>query len=108
MLVIIESPYAWDIEKNLKYARACMRDCFERNEAPFCSHALYTQPGVLNDNLPEERQKGISAGLEWGKIAEKTVVYTDLGISKGMDQGIAHAKENNRRIEYRKLNQNYV
>lgn len=26
-LVLLESPYAGDIEANLTYARACMRDC---------------------------------------------------------------------------------
>ena len=53
-LVLLESPYAGDIEANLSYARACMRDCFERGEAPFASHLLYTQMGVLDDTIPAE------------------------------------------------------
>jgi hypothetical protein len=61
--VLIESPYAGDVERNEKYARACMRDCFERGEAPFASHLLYTQPGVLDDTLHHERALGIDAGL---------------------------------------------
>ena len=35
-----------------------------------------------------ERELGISAGLIWGACAEATVVYTDRGISKGMDRGM--------------------
>ena len=26
-LVIVESPYAGDVELNIRYARACLRDC---------------------------------------------------------------------------------
>ena len=48
-LVIVESPYAGDIEANVAYARACLGDCLSRGEAPFACHLLYTQPGVLRD-----------------------------------------------------------
>jgi hypothetical protein len=101
--VLVESPFAGDTETNLKYLRACMRDCLLRGEAAFASHALYTQPGVLDDTIPEERTLGIEAGLCWGEKADKTVVYTDLGFSKGMEYGIERAKSLNRPIEYRKL-----
>lgn len=101
--VIVESPYAGDIELNVRYARACIRDCLIRGEAPFASHLLYTQEGVLNDLLPNERQHGIDAGLVWGLAADMTVVYTDLGISKGMEYGIEAAKIQNRPVYYRTL-----
>lgn len=101
--VIIESPYAGDIERNLKYVRACMRDCLLRGEAPFASHALYTQDDVLDDNVQEERMFGISAGFVWRECSDKTVVYTDYGISKGMEFGIAHAKEIGHPVEFRNL-----
>lgn len=101
--VIIESPYAGDIEKNLKYVRACMRDALLRGEAPFASHALYTQDGVLNDSIESERMHGITAGFAWREDSDLTAVYTDLGTSKGMEYGIAHAKELGHPIEYRRL-----
>lgn len=101
--VIVESPYAGDIERNVRYVRACMRDCLMRGEAPYASHALYTQEGVLRDEVPEERDHGISAGFAWREASEKTVVYTDLGYSKGMEYGIAHANEINHPIEFRTL-----
>ena len=104
-LVIVESPFEGDIEENIKYARRCMRDCFMRGEYPFASHLLYTQEGILNDEIPKERELGIEAGLSWGKLAEATIVYTDLGISKGMGQGIARAKKEGRTIEYRSLSE---
>lgn len=102
-LVLLESPYAGDVETNLRYARACMRDSLKRGESPFAMHLLYTQEGILSDDIPEERNLGIEAGLAWGKRAVKTVVYTDIGITPGMELGIQRAREEGREIEYREL-----
>ncbi len=102
-LVIIESPFAGDVARNVEYARAAMRDCLLRGEAPYASHLLYPQPGVLNDDDPGERQHGIHAGLAWGKMADAVVVYTDLGISKGMEYGIEAHQKAGRLVELRSL-----
>jgi len=102
-LVIIESPFAGDIETNIKFARACMRDALLNGEAPFASHLLYTQDGILDDKIFGERSLGIEAGLTWGKRANKTVVYTNLGITKGMEKGIQRAKDEGRAVEFREL-----
>ena len=102
-LVLIESPFAGDIDKNIEYARACMRDSLERGEAPFAMHLLYTQAGILNDAVPEERNWGIAAGMAWGKYAEITAVYSNLGITPGMEIGIQSARQEGRVIEYREL-----
>ncbi len=101
--VIIESPYAGNVEKHLTYLRAALRDSLGRGEAPFASHAIYTQPGVLNDDDPSERRHGIEAGFAWRQAAEATVVYTDLGIAPGMQKGIDHAEELGQPVEYRTL-----
>lgn len=105
--VLIESPFAGVTQLardlNLLYARQAMKDCFDRGEAPFASHLLYTQPEVLDDTIPHERQLGIDVGLLWGSLADKTVVYTDRGISNGMEYGIENAKKSGRPIEYRTL-----
>jgi hypothetical protein len=101
--VIIESPYAGDIERNLRYLRACLRDCLLRGEAPYASHALYTQAGVLRDDDPAERYHGITAGFVWRQAADATVVYTDLGMSSGMRYGIDHVARMGHPIEYRTL-----
>lgn len=102
-LVIVESPYAGDVERNVRYARACLRDCLKRGEAPFASHLLYTQDGVLRDAVPNERDFGIIAGLAWAEVADATVVYTDLGRSNGMEIGIRMAGKQKRPVEYRRL-----
>lgn len=101
--VIVESPYAGDISENLLYLRACLRDCLLRGEAPFASHGLYTQEGVLRDEVPEERALGIVAGFAWKEVAEKTVVYQDRGLSSGMREGIDRAHARGQLVEYRSL-----
>lgn len=103
ILVNIESPYAGDIARNVAYARACMADCLKRGESPTASHLLFTQPGILDDAIPEERELGIKAGLAWNKKADMTVVYLDYGVTAGMLRGIEAAKEDGRPVDYRLL-----
>lgn len=125
--VVIESPFAAPpgtpeaevpacVARNLRYLRACMFDCFERGEAPYASHALYTQPGVLDDGKQADRDLGIHAGFEWRHAANATVVYTDLGTSRGMEYGIKAADQlvraelfarDGHRIEYRTLGEGW-
>lgn len=104
-LVIVESPFMAHAPAitalNLQYARAAMRDCFMRGESPYASHLLFTQPGILDDNNPEERAMGIEAGLLWGKHAKASVVYYDLGLSEGMKMGIDRARKEGREIRWR-------
>jgi hypothetical protein len=102
-LVIIESPFAGQVEVNIEYARRCVRDSLSRGEAPIASHLLYTQDGILDDTVPTERQWGIDAGLAWHAAEVTTVVYTDRGISKGMQYGIEAAIAAGNPIEYRTI-----
>jgi len=105
--VVVESPYKarwfWQRWANRRYARAALYDCLRRGEAPFASHLLYTQPGVLRDGQAVERERGIRAGLAWGETADATVVYQDRGVSAGMWFGINAALLANRPVEYRSL-----
>ena len=103
-LVIIESRYAGDVERNVAYARAAVLDSIRRGESPVAFHLLHTQPGILQDSLREERTLGISAGLEWYRATELCAVYEDLGISTGMKLGIERAASLGIPIEYRKIN----
>lgn len=102
--VILESPLAGDVVGNMAYARECLLDSLRRGEAPLASHLLYTQ--VLDDNATLDRKRGIEAGLAWGKVADLTVVYQDLGISEGMRIGIACARSEGRKVIYRSIRGN--
>jgi len=89
--------------ENVTYARACMNDCLMRGEAPFASHLLYTQRGILDDTIPRERDLGIRAGLEYKRGTDATVVYTDRGVTEGVLWGIRFAHEIDHPVEYRAL-----
>jgi hypothetical protein len=102
-LVIIESPYAGDIKRNVAYARECVRDSLKRGEAPIASHLLYTQPGILRDDVPDERAWGMAAGLAWRHVAELSVFYIDLGWSSGMKAAQASAIAEGRKWAIRRV-----
>lgn len=123
----IESRYAPDKDasgpvaiqqllRHLDYVRAAMRDCFKRGEIPLASHALYTQPGVLDDTVPAERLMGMEAGfttrLALGmarrafpadEIIVQTAVYEDLGVSPGMQKGAERSVDDGVPVVYRKI-----
>lgn len=99
--VVLESPYAGDLERNIRYAKAALLDSLERGEAPMASHLLYTQ--VWDDALPEVRARGISAGHAFIISAHYLVVYQDYGISPGMQLGIDTANILGRPIHYRNI-----
>jgi len=98
-LVVLESPYAGGTRINLKYASLAVRDCIlNYREAPFASHLQY---GLATEN--GHRETGILCGFIWGQRAEASVVYTDLGITQGMKDGIAEADRVRRPVIYRTL-----
>jgi hypothetical protein len=111
-VVVVESPFAPPkgvkdkaiqtayIERNQRYARAAMRWCLKQGYAPFASHLLYTQPGVLDDFIPDERTLGIEAGLFLSEAcATHSFFFLDYGMSKGMERGKERALAAGRTIK---------
>lgn len=80
--VIIESPYAGDVEANMEYLQLCILDSIARGEAPMASHQMYTR--ALKDAEPAQRALGIICGFVWLTKAEMQVFYIDRGWSPGM------------------------
>lgn len=109
-LVIIESPYAategGTVADHETYARRAMVDSLARGEAPYASHLLYTQPGVLDDTDPAQRRQGITAGFAWGALADVVAVYVDYGLTLGMDAGVRRARLAGQVVEYRTIGRN--
>lgn len=101
--VVMESPYAGktqaEVDRNVAYARECLVDCLRKNESPLAGHLLYTQ--VLEEGT--DRKLGLAAHLAWIECADDLIVYTDLGISPGMQEAIVLAQEHKAQIEFRKL-----
>ncbi len=100
-MVVVESPFAGDVARNMRYLRACLRDSIDRGEAPFASHRMYTD--VLDDAIPAEREIGIACGFSWGVWAPLRAFYVDLGYSSGMRQALEHAEEIEQAIVERRL-----
>lgn len=100
-LVVIESPYAGDVARNLAYAQRCLRYALLRGVVPIASHVFYTS--ALDDDIPAERELGMIAGWELARHASECWVFADLGISQGMKEGIALASRRGQAILYRRL-----
>jgi hypothetical protein len=100
-LVILESPYAGDVERNVAYAHQCVRDCLLRGETPYASHLMLT--GALDDTQAWQRALGCAAGMFWAQAADKVVVYEDHGISSGMAAAIETHLNRGMIVESRKI-----
>jgi hypothetical protein len=106
-LAIVESPYFNEddllLKRNIAYARLCVAFLEQQGYAAFASHLFYTQPSILNDDDPEDRQKGIDSGFAIARHASVSFVFTDLGVSGGMRAGILDAQKAGRRIQYQSI-----
>jgi len=106
--VVIESPYAADTEEgidlNEAYGELAMHDCLVNyNESPYASHLLYTRRFVLRDDVPSDRKLGIEAGFFWRNVAQDTIFYQDLGMTKGMLLGIEDCRKKDKPLAVRRL-----
>lgn len=107
--VMVETPYNGDIKLNIFYALNCMRDSYTRGESPILTHLLWTRIPT-GEHVGDEnheynvkncgRQYALKCGSVWRSLSHKTIIYTDLGISQGMELAIREAKSN---IEFRQL-----
>ena len=104
--VVLESPYRGDLVRNVIYARRAVRDSLSKGESPSPLHLVHPQPGILDDNKPEERQWGIKAHLAWIEVCEVVVLYVDYGISGGMREAIDEAVRLKKSTIYRKIGVN--
>ena len=99
--VIIESPYAGNVVGNMTYLRRCIIDCLFRGESPYASHLMLTT--ALDDTDPDQRALGLQAAKAWYAPDVLLVIYTDLGISAGMDKGIEYAERMGMETETRNI-----
>lgn len=100
-LVVIESPFAGDLQANAEYLHECIIDSLKLGEAPFAMHGFY--PQHLDDSLPEQRTLGMECGFAWTAAANIVAVYYDRGISDGMIKGILFAAKHGLKLEFRSI-----
>lgn len=108
-LVVIESPFAppkddprpeITLQRNVAYCRAAMRLAFDEGFAPYSSTGLYTLPGVLNDEISQERSLGMRGGFSWGRVkeVEERWMMMDYHKSSGMISGEKEAIKYGQRV----------
>ncbi|HEY2735953.1 MAG TPA: hypothetical protein VGI70_18275 [Polyangiales bacterium] len=105
-LVVIESPFAGLIERNLVYADMCLFDSLSRGEAPMMGHLLY--PRVLDDLNADHRERGIAAHCAWIGAASLVAVYADNGESVGMVHAVQYARDRGIPVERRELGPDWM
>lgn len=89
-MVVIESPFMGGAAIAELYARLAMREQLLLGSTPFASHLLY--PQALDDADPQQRRQGIRCGWAPYAVGARCEVYTDLGITIGMAEGIEQAR----------------
>lgn len=96
-LVYICSPFAGDIEKNIRQARLYSRFAVQNKCIPITPHLLY--PQFMDDSNPEERSLALFMGMVLLCKCEQLWVFGDT-ISEGMEKEIKKAKRREIPIRY--------
>ena len=82
MRVVIETPFAGDIERNMRFAMWCLRAAWKVDGAHgFATHLVC--PWALDDSVPAERRAGIDWEWAW-QPGIPHFFFLDLGMSSGM------------------------
>ena len=89
-LVYICSPYAGDVQENLRRARQYSRFAVFHGSVPMTPHLMY--PQFLQDAEPAERKIGTECAMTVLALCDEIWVFGDR-ISKGMAEEIEYAKE---------------
>ncbi len=78
------------MERNLEYARAITSAALWEGLAPVAPHLYIAQ--CLDDENPEERARGMAAGIELLKNCDLVIIGDRYGISEGMGREIIAAR----------------
>ena len=96
MKVFICSPFAGDTVRNIIRAQGYCRKAVAEGHVPFAPHLYF--PQFLEDENPEEREKGMAMGLSWLSHCDEMWVFGEP--SSGMQTEIAYAAEHQITIRY--------
>ena len=96
-IVFICSPFAGDIENNVKAARRYCRFAVETGFIPFAPHLLF--PQFLDDTDPKERELGLFFGIALMSKCAEVWVFGET-VSVGMAKEIEKAEKRGMRIRW--------
>ena len=97
-LIFVSSRLRGDMENNMKLAECLCRIVALRGFIPIAPHIIFTR--FLDDRNVNERELGLTCGLELLKLCEEIWVFSFDGISQGMQLEIDSAKEMGKTIKY--------
>ena len=96
-LVYVCSPYAGDIENNVKNAKAYSRFAVDKNAIPITPHLLY--PQFMNDCNETEREMAMH--FNYVLLGKCTELWVFGGVvSRGMNREIGVAKKRRMKIRW--------
>ena len=96
-IIYVCSPYAGDVESNIKAARRYSRFAVETGYIPIAPHLLF--PQFLRDDDPRERELGLFFGNALMSKCSEVWVFGST-ISPSMEAEIKRARRKNYRLRY--------
>lgn len=85
-LLYVCSPYRGDTKRNKEYARKLTRAAINNGFVPVTVHLYLTE--VTDDQNPEERSRGMAAGMKILENCKYILIGNKYGVSDGMKGGI--------------------
>lgn len=105
-LLYVCSPYRGDTKRNKEYARKLTRAALDNGFIPVTVHLYLTE--VTDDTNPEERVRGMAAGMKILENCKYILVGDRYGISEGMKAELTFAAVKGKIMLYEKDGKIYL
>lgn len=105
-LLYVCSPYRGDAKRNKEYARKLTRAALDNGFIPVTVHLYLTE--ATDDTNPEERVRGMAAGMKILENCKYILVGDRYGISEGMKAELTFAAVKGKIMLYEKDGKIYL
>ena len=105
-LLYVCSPYRGDTKRNKEYARKLTRAAINNGFVPVTVHLYLTE--VTDDQNPEERSRGMAAGMKILENCKYILIGNRYGISDGMKAELTFAAVKGKIMLYEKDGKIYL
>ena len=105
-MLYVCSPYRGDTKRNKEYARKLTRAAINNGFVPVTVHLYLTE--VTDDQNPEERSRGMAAGMKILENCKYILIGDRYGISEGMKAEMTFAAVKGKIMLYEKDGKIYL
>lgn len=105
-LLYVCSPYRGDTKRNKEYARKLTRAALDNGFIPVTVHLYLTE--ATDDTNPEERVRGMAAGMKILENCKYILIGDRYGISEGMKAELTFAAVKGKIMLYEKDGKIYL